>query len=262
MAIYRQIHIDFWQDELVADFTPEDKYFFLYLMTNGRTTQSGVYRINIRMMAFDLGWDKTTVEKMIDRFVKYGRIKYNELENEIFIVNWLKYNSARSPKVATVIDKQLLDIKTEEFKIDVITLCIQYGYPIRTISQPEPEPEPTKEPEPEPKTGNTVGRSVGQDEMAVAIQTYESMIGVFPIGLSEELKYALDEFGMDLLTRSFKIAAENNKRTWSYVKGIHRSWSQAGIDSIQRLEALELERKKTNEVLKGGAPTTFKPTFE
>ena len=243
MAIYRQIHIDFWQDELVADFTPEDKYFFLYLMTNSRTTQSGVYRINIRMMAFDLGWDKTTVEKMLDRFVKYGRIKYNEAENEIFIVNWLKYNSARSPKVATVIDKQLLDIKTEEFKQDVITLCIQYGYPIRTISQPEPEPEP------EPTNNqNQNHHQQEQNRLSVVIQKYEGLIGVFPTGLAEELKESLNDFGEDLLVRSFKIAAENGKLNWKYVSGIHRNWRNNKIDSIQKLEAFELQHAKGKKI--------------
>ena len=35
MAIYRNVHISFWTDAKVADeMTPEDKYFFLYLLTN------------------------------------------------------------------------------------------------------------------------------------------------------------------------------------------------------------------------------------
>lgn len=243
MAIYRQIHIDFWQDELVADFTPEDKYFFLYLMTNSRTTQSGVYRINIRMMSFDLGWDKTTVEKMLDRFVKYGRIKYNESENEIFIVNWLKYNSARSPKVASVIDRQLLDIKTEEFKQDVITLCIQYGYPIHTISQPEPEPTDNQNQNQQKNQQRKIG-SVSR--FGEVIEQYESHIGQFPNGMAEKVEDALQEFGFDLLVKSFTIAAEKNNRNWRYIEGIHRNWRSKGIKTLERWEQLEAGRTKTN----------------
>lgn len=46
MAIFRQVHTSFWNDVKVQeDFTPEDKYFFLYLLTNPQTKQIGVYQI-------------------------------------------------------------------------------------------------------------------------------------------------------------------------------------------------------------------------
>ena len=35
MAIFRKINTNFWTDEkVIDDFTPEDKFFMLYLMTN------------------------------------------------------------------------------------------------------------------------------------------------------------------------------------------------------------------------------------
>lgn len=38
MAIYRNIHTTFWTDTKIADeFTPEDKYFVLYCLTNSYT---------------------------------------------------------------------------------------------------------------------------------------------------------------------------------------------------------------------------------
>lgn len=134
MAIFRQIQIDFWQDELIAEFTPEDKLFYLYLMTNSKTNQCGIYRINKRIMAFDIGWNVETVDKMLARFVSYNRIKYNDSENEVFILNWLKHNSARSPKVAARVDMELKEVKTEDFHDDAVHLCIEYGYPIHTVS--------------------------------------------------------------------------------------------------------------------------------
>ncbi|PEZ81277.1 chromosomal replication initiator DnaA, partial [Bacillus cereus] len=46
MAIFRQVHTSFWNDVKVQEeFTPEDKYFFLYLLTNPQTKQIGVYQI-------------------------------------------------------------------------------------------------------------------------------------------------------------------------------------------------------------------------
>ena len=38
MAIYRNVQLSFWTDNKVEDdFTPEDKYFYLYLLTNPQT---------------------------------------------------------------------------------------------------------------------------------------------------------------------------------------------------------------------------------
>lgn len=254
MAIYRQIHIDFWQDELVVELSAEDKYFFLYLMTNNKTTQSGVYRINRRIMAFDLGWDLSQVDKLLERFVKYGRIAYNPEFSEIMVTNWLKYNKAASPKVAKVLDRELKDIKTERFKLEVIRQCevykypidrvwIQYRYSMDTETQPEPEPEPTQNQNQQKNQQQKIG-SVGR--FGEVIEQYESHIGQFPSGMAEKVEDALNEFGFDLLVKSFVIAAEKNHRNWRYIEGIHRNWRSKGIKTIERLEQLESDRAKSN----------------
>jgi len=33
MAVYRQVQTAFWQDDFVLQLTPEEKYFYLYLLT-------------------------------------------------------------------------------------------------------------------------------------------------------------------------------------------------------------------------------------
>lgn len=54
MAIFRCVSPNFWSDPKVDDdFTPEDKYFYLYLLTNPHTTLSGCY---------ELGSNRTAVE--------------------------------------------------------------------------------------------------------------------------------------------------------------------------------------------------------
>lgn len=256
MAIYRQIHVDFWQDEIVTELSPEEKYFYLYLMTNNRTTQCGVYRFNLKVMAFDLGYDKSTVEKLLSRFVSNGRIKYNEEENEIYLVNWLKYNSARSPKVAKVIDKQLADVRTVEFKDDVISRCIQYGYPIGTVSkkekypidtvsQPEPEPEQTKEPEP------TQQKEVEHDAVVVALQFYEKNISFMMSSFErEQIEQDVEEFGSDMMIHAMKIAIKSGKRTYRYIEGILKKWRLEGVKTMDQVESKERQSStgKKNEV--------------
>lgn len=130
MAVYRHIHIDYWQDGFVLDLTPEEKYFYIYLMTNSKTSQCGIYELPKRIIETETGYNRETVEKLLKRFEDYGKIIYSEESKEIFIKNWLKHNKVVSPKVKKCVEKELLDIKS----IDLINLflkeCDRYGYAI------------------------------------------------------------------------------------------------------------------------------------
>ena len=67
MAIFRSVHLSFWTDTKVVDnFTPEDKYFMLYCLTNSYTNICGCYEISIKQMSLDLGYSKESVEKFND----------------------------------------------------------------------------------------------------------------------------------------------------------------------------------------------------
>ena len=116
MAVYRQIHISFWQDPFILTLTPEEKYFYLYLMTNSKTSQCGVYEIPKQIMVFETGYNTETIDKLLQKFIGYNKIEYSEETKEILIKNWLKYNSFRSPKVMCCIKEELSKIKHQPFK--------------------------------------------------------------------------------------------------------------------------------------------------
>ena len=136
MAIFRKINIDYWEDpKIVDDFTPEDKYFYLYLMTNPHTNQIGCYGLTIRQMEFETGYNKDTILKLIKRFSEnLDVILYDENTKEIIIKNWYKYNWSSSPKVLACILKEYKKIKSDTQKAFIDSLLIQYGYSIDTIS--------------------------------------------------------------------------------------------------------------------------------
>ena len=94
MAIYRHVHVEFWKDpKVLEELTPEDKLFFIYLLTNPNTTQIGVYKITKKQIAFELGFSIESVNALMDRFINnYGLIKYNNDTREICLKNWGKYN--------------------------------------------------------------------------------------------------------------------------------------------------------------------------
>lgn len=134
MAKYRQVHVEFWQDGFVLDLTPEEKYFYLYLMTNSKTSQCGVYELPKRIIETETGYNRESVDKLLKRFIDYGKILYDEQTKEIMLVNWLKYNRIASPKVISCVNKEISQIKSEMFLNAIVSTSKEYSYPIDTVS--------------------------------------------------------------------------------------------------------------------------------
>jgi hypothetical protein len=90
--IKRVVDTGIWNDEKVMEFSPEDKYFWLFLLTNEYTTQLGIYYLPIKKAAFDLGYSEDSVKVLIERFAnKYGMIEYSKTTSEVLIKNYLIY---------------------------------------------------------------------------------------------------------------------------------------------------------------------------
>ena len=91
---------DFWNDEIVIDmFSPEDKLFMMYLMTCPRGNPVGIYKIPIKIMAFEIGYSPEAIRVLIDRFMnKYKKIYYDYEEQEIAILSTLKHTINRGGK--------------------------------------------------------------------------------------------------------------------------------------------------------------------
>ena len=89
-AIYRNVRLSFWSDNKVIDeFTPEDKYFYLYLLTNPQTNLCGCYEISYKSMSEDTGYNKDTCPRLFKRFDEVDNvIKFNESRKEILVLKW------------------------------------------------------------------------------------------------------------------------------------------------------------------------------
>lgn len=132
MATYRQVHISFWQDPFIEDLTPIQRYFYLYLMTNSKTKQCGCYEISMKLIRYETGLDQTVIDQCIDFLCDKNKIRYNENNGEFIILNWLKHNSFRSPKVKSCIEKEVKLIKTFEYSKYI--LSVLDGNPIDSLS--------------------------------------------------------------------------------------------------------------------------------
>ena len=133
MALYRNIHLSFWQDTKVTDdFTPEDRYFYLYLLTNPHTNLCGCYEISIKQMANEMGYDAKKVGKLIDRFsFTHNLIRYARSERELLIFHWSKYNWTSSEKFRKPLLQEIQNVKTDDFREYLLKLFdgenVKYG---------------------------------------------------------------------------------------------------------------------------------------
>ena len=138
MAKYRAISLNFWTDaKIIDDFTPEDRYFYLYLFTNPHTNLAGCYEISIRQMVNETGYSKDTIERLIARFTNIHKvIDYSEETKEILLVNWHKYNWTASDKFRKPLIDEINVIKNDVFRGYLVSIVngneIPYRYGIDT----------------------------------------------------------------------------------------------------------------------------------
>ena len=118
MATYRNIQLSFWTDAKVADeFTPEDKYFFLYLLTNPHTNTCGCYELSLRQMSIETGYSQETIERLLTRFALiHDIVRYSSENRELLVINWHKYNWTKSDRLRTSIANSIKAVKTQAYK--------------------------------------------------------------------------------------------------------------------------------------------------
>ena len=268
MAVYRHIHINYWQDGFVLDLTPEEKYFYIYLMTNSKTSQCGIYELHRRIIETETGYNRETVEKLLNRFGEYEKIVYCEETQEIFLKNWIKHNKVVSPKVKKCIEKELSNIKSKELINLFLKECDRYGYSIDTsninfdmgidrVSIPTPivddtleydygekekQKEKEKKEEKEKQKEEEPTYSVGRFK-----NLYEQNIGLIN-GIVAEWLFEISELiDYELFKRAIEIATNKGKCNKGYVAGIIKQWLDNNIRSYEDLKAYEIGVKNRRE---------------
>ena len=221
MGIYRNVNTTFWTDTKVTDdFTPEDKYFMLYCLTNYYTNLCGCYEISIKQMSKDLGYEVETVEKLLKRFDEiHNIISYNKENKEILIKNWHKYNWTKSGKLDKPLLKEIEKIKTLDFKrflADLYnkrdTVSIPYTYPMDTTVSVS--------------VTDTVSDTVSVSVKLIKI--YEEEIGLVTQNTLITLESYLEDLSEEMIIEAIKKASKQNKRSLAYIEGILKNWIKSG----------------------------------
>lgn len=129
MSIKRLVSVVFWQDATVVDkYTPEDKYFMLYLMTNPHTRQCGIYLLPKKFIAFEMGYSLDSVISLIDRFqTRFKNIIYDEETQEVAVLNAMKHNIITGGRpVEDLINKELSNILSDKLIVAVFDNMVEH----------------------------------------------------------------------------------------------------------------------------------------
>ena len=108
------VHTAFWTDIQVIDhYSIEDKFFHLYLMTNDKTTQVGIYPLPMKVMSFETGFTTDDIQLMLERFKKdYGKILYSKKTQEVTVLHSLQYTILKGGKpVSDLMKRELSTVK-------------------------------------------------------------------------------------------------------------------------------------------------------
>ena len=259
MAVYRQVQITFWQDPFILELLPEEKYFYLYLLTNSKTTQCGIYEISEMIIKLETGLEKEKVKELLSKFVEYKKIEYDLGTNEIFILNWLKFNPIKNINIEKCVLKELDLVKSEKFIRDFLIQCLELKFEIPrlqgaykglamggawnniTMNCPckKEEEEEEKEKEKEETKEETKEKEEEREhcdscsENKDTYKLYEKCgFGLLNQILIELIDTDIEYYTKEWVEESMREAIRQNKYKYSYVEGILRNWKTNGKEKV------------------------------
>ncbi|OSX93147.1 hypothetical protein BTJ45_02058 [Bacillus mycoides] len=250
MAVYRNVQVNFWQDEFILDLTPEERYFYIYLLTGTKTKQCGIYILPKRLAELETGYSMETVEKLLNRFVEYGKILYDAETKELFIINWLHYNPIFNTNIEKCVLRELKMVKSKEFLHKFLRKCLEEGCKIPLLLQYFGMPE-------EEISSNSQQVIIQEKEEVEIVEEvtlhsevykfYEQNISSLSPYIVKGLKGWIQRVSGDKVLEALKIAFENNKGTFDYVQGILRNWCNKKAENAGEEKSVmgNLERRRS-----------------
>ncbi|WP_410983072.1 DnaD domain-containing protein [Bacillus cereus] len=254
MGVYRGVQVNFWQDEFVLDLTPEERYFYMYLLTCSKTRQCGIYPLSLRLVEMETGYNREMVEKLLQRFVGYGKILYDAETKELYVLNWLRYNPVTNTNTEKCVLRELKTVKNKEFVHMFLQRCFEEELNIPLLLEHFGMPLEESDMVPQEMIQDNEVNEVVEEEIEIEVEEvnqgssvftfYEQNFGSLSSYAVETLSEWLRKLSEELVLKALQIAYENNKRTLAYVKGILRDWHGKGYTKLSEVEEAAVRFRK------------------
>lgn len=251
MGVYRSVQVNFWQDEFVLDLTPEERYFYLYLLTCSKTRQCGIYPLPLRLVEMETGYNRETVEKLLQWFAAYGKILYDVETKELYVLNWLRYNSVTNTNIEKCVLRELKTVKNKEFVHMFLQRCLEEELNIPLLLEHFGMPVEASDGIPQEVVQECEVNEVEEVEEVEEVNPgssvytfYEQNFGSLSSYAVEILSEWMGKLSEELVLKALQIAYENNKRTLAYVKGILRDWHGKGYTKLSEVKEAAVKFRK------------------
>lgn len=232
MAKYRQLYTEFWSDGFVLELTPEEKYFYLYLISNSRSTQCGIYEISKRTIETDTGYNRETVEKLIQRFCDYKKILYCEETRELMVINWIKYNVPSSLNTIKCVQKELFKIKNKAFVKILFNKCQELELDVDKIFEnfKTEDYSEIKIKKIEGAYKPLVSKEViSKKEVEEVIKVFEESVhAITPLEYEKILEFT-NHVTVEVIILAIEEAVKYDAKTMKYISKILSCWISLGI---------------------------------
>lgn len=120
MSTQRLINTKFWSDTFVQTLSSNERYLFLYFLTNEHTNIAGLYEISMGTIVFETN----TKEEEIIRILKKLNPRVVYFQEYVLIKNFHKHQN-KSPKIVAGIVNTLFELPTP-----VLAKLAETGYPL------------------------------------------------------------------------------------------------------------------------------------
>ena len=245
VAIYRNVSLTFWEDnKIVDDFTTEDRYFWLYLLTNPHTNLIGCYEVSIKQMSNETGLEISKIEELLIKFESVHEvILYSKGTKEILIKNWHKYNWTKSEKLKKPITENIRKIKSERLKKHMVSIGYLYGMDTTdTDSDTDSDTDTITVTDTDTVTDSDTVTVIDDNNIFSLIEkNFGRTLNSIEI---EEIKSWEDN---ELTRYAIKVAVLKNKYNINYISRILANWKRNGIKTVAQAQADEEEFRKEQE---------------
>jgi len=151
------------------------------------------------------------IEKSIDGGLILWRVAVNSVDQQ------------RSTQLTSAVNS------VDQQRSTQLTSAVNSVDQISQLSRPPSRKEKNKPKRKEENKKNSgVGVGVDENDFAQLRQIYEAEFGAITPNVALILADELQTYSLDWITQAVEISVINDKRVWSYVRGILRRWAEAG----------------------------------
>src|SRR5437773_1856864 len=92
-GMYRMIDVSLWTDPKLHKLSANERYVFVYLITNPHSHVSGIYYLAEPTASFELGLSETEFSHCLDGLAQADLVAFDTETHVVWVKNMLRYQS-------------------------------------------------------------------------------------------------------------------------------------------------------------------------